>query len=157
MGLAFNSGWRGAPSSLRPGVELGPRGALPPVGPVGWEVVWEAASLFEERSFQTLLEDVQQRVEAGCFPRVYFLHKPLMGLGRVVDWPQREVGVSQGLSPSGGVVLWMRLHSTSLKLPWILQEWLFNSNSKFNTWSVIRHTQHHHSPFCLELQRFAEI
>lgn len=49
-------------------------------------MVWEAA-LFEEISFQPLLEDVQQRVEAGCFPHVYFLHEVLMGLGRVVVWP----------------------------------------------------------------------
>ena len=48
-------------------------------------MVWEAA-LFEETSFQPLLEDVQQRVEAGCFPNVYFLHEVLMGLG-VVVWP----------------------------------------------------------------------
>ena len=81
VGLAFTSGWRGVPSSLGPGVELGggptSRGALPSVGP---------ASLFEEMSFQPLLEDVQQRVEAGCFPHVYFLHEVLMGLGRVVVW-----------------------------------------------------------------------
>ena len=53
---------------------------------MGEKWVWEAASLFEEMSFQPLLEDVQQRVEAGCFPHVYFLHEVLMGLGRVVVW-----------------------------------------------------------------------
>lgn len=127
MGLAFTSGWRGVPSSLGPGVELGggptSRGALPPVGPDGWEVVWETASLFEEMSFQPLLEDVQQRVEAGCFPHVYFLHEVLMGLGRVVVWLWWEVGVSQGLPPSGGVALWMRLTAH----PWSCPEFCRSS------------------------------
>lgn len=45
-------------------------------------MVWEAASLFEERSFQTLLEDVQQRVEAGCFPRIYFVAQGSDGVGK---------------------------------------------------------------------------